>query len=45
MADINCPDGGTMKFIRDDYGSLAIGGSYEIWDCTECGRVWIPLPD
>lgn len=30
----------------DEYGSLADGGSYQMCDCSNCGkRVYVPLPD
>lgn len=42
---IGCPDGGEMTYVREEEGSLAQGGSYEVWDCTVHGRVYLALPD
>ena len=34
------------KYEDDEYGSLASGGSYEIYRCTKCGkRDYVQLPD
>lgn len=39
-----CP--GHCRYVDDEYGSLAAGGSYEIWSCDACGhRVYSALPD
>ena len=38
--------GGVEKWVRDDYGSLDSGGSYELYQCTECqNQKWYLLPD
>lgn len=35
-----------LVYVRDDYGSLADGGSYEVYDCARCGkRLYVMLPD
>jgi hypothetical protein len=32
--------------LDDEYGSLAQGGSYEVWECSVCGqRRYVQLPD
>lgn len=32
--------------IQEDYGSLASGGSYELYECPNCGlKFWVTLPD
>lgn len=37
---------GTLRWIRDDYGSLGSGGSYEVYECEECEHIhYCPLPD
>lgn len=37
---------GHLRYVADEYGSLAQGGSYEIYRCEQCGRhVYVPLPD
>ena len=34
------------KYEDDEYGSLASGGSYEIYRCTKCGKKnYVQLPD
>lgn len=34
------------KYVVDEYGSLASGGSYEIYKCPNCGRrFYVQLPD
>jgi ribosomal protein L37E len=36
----------TWVYVDDEYGSLADGGSYEIYDCSTCGkRKYVQLPD
>lgn len=43
-----CTDGRAHDYVYvdDEYGSLADGGSYEIYDCSICGqRLYSPLPD
>lgn len=40
-----CPEGGAMRYVEDEYGSLAEGGSYEIWECSVHGTVRLQLPD
>lgn len=49
MVDVSnlpgCPDGGELTFVETEYGSLGQGGSYEVWDCSLHGIVYLPLPD
>lgn len=45
MTAMECPDGGEMTYIDDEYGSLSSGGSYEIYNCSIHGYVYIQLPD
>lgn len=34
------------QYLTDEYGSLADGGSYEVYACTRCGRrAYSALPD
>lgn len=43
-----CLQGGDhdWKYYDNEYGSLADGGSYEIYKCTRCpARTYVPLPD
>lgn len=36
----------TYKKIDTEYGSLGDGGSYDVLECTECGRVaYSPIGD
>lgn len=38
--------GGEVKYLDDEYGSLASGGSYEVFKCASCGtRCYHALPD
>lgn len=49
--EIRTPDGQGRQdhdyvYLRDEYGSLAEGGSYKVYRCNHCGRqYWVPLPD
>lgn len=38
-------DGGELSYVKDEYDSLANGGSYEKWYCTVHGDHWFMLPD
>jgi hypothetical protein len=34
------------EYLEDEYGSLADGGSYEVYKCRRCPELWyVPLPD
>jgi hypothetical protein len=34
------------KYVDDEYGGLAGGGDYAMYDCTKCGkRKYVELPD
>lgn len=34
------------RWIEDEYGSLAEGGSYEIYECRKCGQKhYCQMPD
>ncbi len=36
----------TWEYLEDEYGSLADGGSYEVYECTTCHkRKYVQLPD
>jgi hypothetical protein len=37
---------GTEVYADDEYGSLAEGGSYEVYECNKCGHLcYRQLPD
>jgi hypothetical protein len=38
-------DGGTLSYVKDEYDSLANGGSYEKWYCTVHGDHWFMMED
>ncbi len=43
LRDFYHPD---AKYMGDDYGSLADGGSYKKYECPHCGRTFYEqLPD
>lgn len=42
----NSPVPHVYEYYDDEYGSLASGGSYEVYKCVNCGRRhYVPLPD
>lgn len=48
MTTLEHIDGSEHEWVYkdDEYGSLADGGSYEVYECTVCGKTkYVQLPD
>ena len=46
LRDRESPVPHSYELTGEEYGSLASGGSYEVYTCGVCGRVaYSPMPD